>query len=864
MPIRSVFQGHWRALEKSWLIQFNKSKKQKKIAVITAGQSLAEHLMKMIPGEVAGVQFLPGFPALSKTLASSVTGITIPESQRVALAFQAGYIPESARTAATFFERLIEMGVSADAFGVIALSTKGLHREVLRTSRRFTAYSDLRNSLHPVSPDRVYAAGPKQANRFQTYMFYGFYDLNPGQRNYVRQLSEIAEVLWFSPVHPSHHWRETSKRTMDFFTGLGIAETHRVDGDIPFSHLAQFAENLLTGKTADKTRGIELLLCGSGIGFTGAVISKISVLRESYENHEIAVIATRDDAKLLAEQMHLAGIPSTVSLSVKASALPAGNLISRLLQLKDNRFHHNDIEKLLLTGAITMERTPDAASYAEQAAKSGARFGLGSLRKTGFPFAETIANFFEDLPDEATPEEYLGRIIKLLTILTNDCIPTIFAESILSVTSFTLNSSLPFSVFREMITAALDVPVKLRDSVSNGVTILSPEKARGIQKKAIIITGLEEGAFPRPATIDPRLPVEIKKQLQLPSPDTRETEEAFLLRQLFESAESMISIVCRNTDSSGRPVAVSPFLAPLLHDDSTVKACLLSDSPESTLTIPVNPPFLSSSTICQMERLKFDPKVPSPDAVHCGMIGEGLYRSDRLSATNLESYARDPFAFLVEKVWRVRDSEKFPVRSEPSPLTRGFLVHSCVEKVLKNGSSPADTVRKICAEHNLAAHLGSECLAEIWIEHLVNGINNLSAELAEKNWNFEESERNLTGTIAGLPATGRIDLIFKNQNGKYILTDLKTGRPKAITAGNLIKKNLFQLPFYRNLAIQNGYTPLAEAAYIYMEANGQITFKSLTNNTLEDINHDFEERVLEIVESIALGKFPENAVEHPS
>ncbi len=121
-----------------------------------------------------------------------------------------------------------------------------------------------------------------------------------------------------------------------------------------------------------------------------------------------------------------------------------------------------------------------------------------------------------------------------------------------------------------------------------------------------------------------------------------------------------------------------------------------------------------------------------------------------------------------------------------------------------------------------------------------------------------ESEKNLEGEIAGLPAAGRIDLIFKNPDGEYIVADLKTGKPKTVHAGNLIRKNLFQLPFYRNLAIQNGYTPLSEATYIHIEGNGNITFKSLKSNELKEINGEFEEKVLEIVESISLGSFPEN------
>ncbi len=864
MPVKAVFQGHWRALEVSFLKELNHIKNKNTIAVITAGQSLAKHIMELIPGEIAGLRFLPGFPALSKILASSPTGPSVPEAQQIALACLAGYIPESGRTAATFFEKLIEMGVSADAFSVIANSTRGLNREVLRTAERYSVYFAERNKLHPLSPGCVYAAGPSETNRFQTYLFYGFYDLNPAQRMYVKKLSRKAEIIWFSPVHPSHHWRETGKRTSTFLTELGTHEIHRVDSRLPLSPSAQFGENLLTGKAITDTEDLELLLCGSGTGFARAITDKVAKYRKLYDDNEIAVIATGDDATRLADEMYLSSIPSSLTPSVRASALPTGNLLLKLLHLGDNRFHHKDIEKLLLTGTVTMAETPDASAYASLAAERGLRFDLHSLRATGFPFASLLADFFENLPLNAKPGDFLKKTTTLLAALTDNNFPNVFTESLLTESAFRFEQPVSFSVFRVMVVAALDTPVKLEETPSGGVAIISPEKARGIQKKALVVTGLEEGSFPRPAIADPRLPLEVRKQLQLPSPDTREVEEAFLLRQLFEAAEESICIVCRNTDASGRPVAVSPFISPLVQENSPVTGQQLSDSPGVILRIPPNAPFFSSSVECQRERLSFDPENPAPKAVHSGMIGEGLYSPGTISATNLENYARDPFSFLLQRVWKVAGSDEFPVRSEPDPRKRGTLVHRCVEKVLKEGGPPADVINSICAEEKLSSHLGSETLAEIWISHLVNGVTALTKELSDRGWVLFASEIHLTGTIAGLPAGGRIDFIFKNQAGEFILADLKTGKAKQITARNLIKKNLFQLPFYRNLAIQNKYTPFAEAAYIYMEGNGLITFKTLTNSELEEINDQFEERVIEIAESITLGHFPEQQVESHS
>jgi hypothetical protein len=858
MPILGIFQGHWRALESVWLLQFRQAAASGTAAVVTAGQPLTSHLLSIIPESVGGVSFFPGIPALAKSLSSSVTGSPVPKSLCIALACLAGYKPESAPAASAFFEKLIETGVSSLSFSVIAQSTKGLHEEVHKTALKYLSYSSRRNALCPSSPDRITEAGPKNPTRFNSYMFYGFYDLNPAQRSYVKQLSKTAAVTWFSPVHPSHHWRSAFERTQSFLMGLGCSETHRVDFSEPLSPNAQFAENLLTGKALLKNDGITLLLSGSGSAFVKAVADQAVLLGSKYGNDKIAIVSTGDESRLLTRQLHAMNIACAVPLTVPASALPSGRLLSRLLELESNSFHHCDIEKILLTGAVAMKNTPDASVYASQAAKLGARFGLPALRETQFPFAEAIADYFETLPLEAEPCEYLRRTSSLLALLTENSVPDQFTESVLKGKNFTIPEIVSFDVFKQMISTAMEADIQLQESQADGIAVISPEKIRGTLKKALIITGLEEGAFPRSSVSDPRLPLEIKKQLQLPLPDARETEEAFLLRQVFEAALSEIVIISRNTDNSGRSLALSPFLSPLLEKNSPVKPIELSDSPVNVLHIPANPPFLRFSTAAQREKLGFDPENPAPSAIHSGMIGTGLFSVNRLSATLLENYARDPFGFLISKVWKVEEAAGFPVRSEPDYRLKGIIVHACVQKALQSGVSAADAVREICLKYGLSTHLGSETLASIWKEHLVAGISSLTEMLGEMQWTFAECEKSLTGTIAGLPAEGRIDLIFKCPGGGWIVADLKTGKPQPVTADKLIQNNLFQLPFYRNLAVQNGYTPFTAATYIHIESCGEITFKTLGNNELENINGEFEERVLQLVESISMGVFPED------
>jgi RecB family exonuclease len=117
-------------------------------------------------------------------------------------------------------------------------------------------------------------------------------------------------------------------------------------------------------------------------------------------------------------------------------------------------------------------------------------------------------------------------------------------------------------------------------------------------------------------------------------------------------------------------------------------------------------------------------------------------------------------------------------------------------------------------------------------------------------------EKHLTGTVAGHDAYGFIDLIFRTGEGGVVVADLKTGRPKGTNGRNILKKGLFQLPFYSSLASQNGISPVTSACYIHLESSGRVTFEEISAEELLQIREDFEERVREIAWKIDQGQFP--------
>ena len=114
----------------------------------------------------------------------------------------------------------------------------------------------------------------------------------------------------------------------------------------------------------------------------------------------------------------------------------------------------------------------------------------------------------------------------------------------------------------------------------------------------------------------------------------------------------------------------------------------------------------------------------------------------------------------------------------------------------------------------------------------------------------------MEGSVAGFPAEGRVDLVFDCGGKGLVLADLKTGRPRGITAGNMLKEGRLQLPFYTALARQNGYTPVLSACYIHLEGNGDVTFEETSSGQLDSINDGFEAMVRETAEKMKSGAFP--------
>jgi len=244
-----------------------------------------------------------------------------------------------------------------------------------------------------------------------------------------------------------------------------------------------------------------------------------------------------------------------------------------------------------------------------------------------------------------------------------------------------------------------------------------------------------------------------------------------------------------------------------------------------------------------------------------GILDSTPIHKDSFSPTFLERYMRCPFAFLMEKGWKVERAEITDISSSPDPITNGNLIHEVVEETVKryglNSSrlDVEDVLNEIAVSHEVARKFGAEYLLEIFLRKQVEIVFQSLSRLASTGWRYLEREKFLEGHLGNLKINGRIDLIMEDSDSNLILLDLKTGTlPRS---GDIVKGKLYQLPFYYRLARENySGRGIASTAYVSISETTPGRLCSFTGNDMENIMEKVTGYAERIVSMIREGLFP--------
>ncbi len=911
MRIKTLYEGHYRALEEDFLeLARRLQNEERQLTVISAGTGQLDRLRQLLQsytdtGIVGGIEFLPGIRHLAQKISpvplpaekvshSDRTLFTLHAMKKVKKGeplFDLRENSETAHSTGTFFENLFEHGITPELYDITSISLSGGQSITEKTvGRIFGSYDIERRKGYLTCGDMILERDIPDGVP-GTYIFYGFYDLNPSQRRFLKRFCISAEeVFWFSPVSGSSHWSSIYKRTGQLLGNIGIGSLVRSGNRKQMNSFAAFFEALADqSRPSVPAKGFRITAVSGEIGACRAALGRIAAMNEDegIDLRRIAVVRRKQEGCSLVRLAHHEGVPVNAPLKTKLSSLPAGSLVLNLLKAIGTDFYYLHIQNLLASGVFMDEFAADPLKIVDVAENSGIRMGLQRWRDwySSVPgknrlgsFLRKLDTFFSGLPPKALASEYLEHFSNFFSETVCGSIPRSIRDSLFDPREFTFSMEVSLPQFSDALRlhyGSRDIVLRAADP--EGFQVLTIEKVRGTLFDSILLLDMEEGIYPGSPDEDPRLSEELRVKLQMSLKTEREIEDGFLLRQAGEAARKSLDIIFRQTDNQGDEISPSPFISNLVHPDNYPgKAAWFvtgSSSPLSQMAggghhgqkrvlaagngdYPADPMF-SRAYNAERSRMNYG-------GFDCydGIITSSPVKLDRISPTLLEDYMRCPFALLMSsKGWKISRTELTEIGTSPDPMIRGLVIHAAFEKTVKEqGFTPTservdDILREQASEYYLAGRLGSELFVDIFIEKQKQVILSSLSQLAAKGWKYTGSEVSLEGSLGDMPIGGRIDLIMEDDASNLILLDLKTG--SLPTKRGTTEGRHFQLPFYYQLVAQNyPGRDVAEAAYVSVSEKGPGKLMSFRGDDIENLMESVSANARKIVSMIREGLFP--------
>jgi len=384
----------------------------------------------------------------------------------------------------------------------------------------------------------------------------------------------------------------------------------------------------------------------------------------------------------------------------------------------------------------------------------------------------------------------------------------------------------------------------LVSSPPDGVAVLDPLSLRARRVRALLLCGLQDGAFPAVASTEPILSEPLRAMVgeRLAGPRFARREdliaaERYLLYATVSRPQELLCVSWHAASDDGAATPPSLFLDDIrdLFDptlwERRVRSAAAVGAPSGvrdTVVVPSGvrdagpPPPVGDA-------------VSAPSGVRNGVSGDRdhgphLLRDERLlqqlrerslwSASSLEQWAACPVRWFVERVLRAEGLDP-----EAEPLARGGLAHAALRDVLEGlrgetGSARITPQRLPAARRLLAEALerhAGEFPLSVSEQRMLGARRRLEADLgryldhaAEQGGSLEPAHLELPFGFPeepdGLPALdlgegirlrGRIDRVDLDGAGGAVLYDYKSGRGGAHWSGaKWSREGRFQMALY--------------------------------------------------------------------
>ena len=338
--------------------------------------------------------------------------------------------------------------------------------------------------------------------------------------------------------------------------------------------------------------------------------------------------------------------------------------------------------------------------------------------------------------------------------------------------------------------------VRDRDAPYSGIMIWGTLEARVQGADLVILGGLNEGSWPEPARPDPWLNRQMRLKAGLLLPERRIGLSAHDFQQAIGAPEVWLTRATRSEDSETIASRWLNRLTGLLGGLPGPRGPLALEEMHKR----------GAKWLGWAEAIDTATKVDSaPRPSPCPPLGA---RPKRLSVTEIKRLIRDPYAIYAKHVLRLRALD--PLVQEPDALLRGTAVHEILEVLIK-----ASLTDPAALSHSGFLDLSRQVLKQqvpwptaraLWLAR----VDRIAGAFLESEINRRATDEPIAFEAVGesrlgdldFTLTARADRIDRDQAGRLILIDYKTGKPPSAPEQAAFDK---QLLLMAAMAEQGGF-----------------------------------------------------------
>ena len=389
----------------------------------------------------------------------------------------------------------------------------------------------------------------------------------------------------------------------------------------------------------------------------------------------------------------------------------------------------------------------------------------------------------EDSKDKIT-NSFVYAIFKIINKLSTYCSEHNYITSIEGL----------YGLYKQIIDLA---EVSFEGEPLQGLQIMGVLESRVLDFETVIITSMNEGVFPAGKSQNSFIPLDVKRELGLPTFKEKDAIYTYHFYHLLQRAKNIYLLY--NTESEGIDAGEKSRFITQLEVEKQPNHILSHQIYNAILPEKAHEPMVVRKSELVMERLR-------------EMAENGF------SPSTLTTYIRNPMQFYFQRILRISETEE--VEENIAINTLGTIIHATLEVLYK---PYLNTFLSVSNVENMLKIADGEVFKQFKTVYkegeISKGKNLLAFEVAKRNvYNFLQLEKRL------LEQDDAVKVLFLEKNFEQVIQDVRLPFPIKIK-GNVDR-----------IELRNGKLRIIDYKTGKVEQNG-LAIQNW-NGLTDDIKHD--------------------------